>query len=151
MSRLLIIGYGNPLRGDDGFGWQAASQLLDRIADPEIEVMAVQQLTPELMEPISRAGRVVFIDAAASGEPGVLEERTLAPDTAFDSHNFTHHSTPGGLLAGAQALFGRAPEATLYTVPGEDFGFGERLTPAVEKALAEVVARVCAAALYGAP
>lgn len=147
MSRLLIIGYGNPLRGDDGFGWQAASQLLEKIADPEVEVMAVQQLTPELMEPISRASRVIFIDAAASGEPGVLEERTLAPDTAFDSHKFTHHSSPGGLLAGALALFGRAPEATFYSVPGEDFSFGERLTPSVEKALELVVARVCKAAL----
>jgi hydrogenase maturation protease len=145
MPRLLIIGYGNPLRGDDGFGWQAASQLLDRIADPEIEVMALQQLTPELMEPISRAGRAVFIDAAASGEPGVLQERRLAPDSDFDSHDFTHHSTPGGLLAGALSLFGRAPEATLYSVSGEDFGFGERLTPAIEKALAEVVARICSA------
>jgi hydrogenase maturation protease len=145
MSRLLIIGYGNPLRGDDGFGWQAATRLLDRIADPEIEVMAVQQLTPELMEPISRAGRVVFIDAAASGEPGILEERSLAADPDFDSHRFTHHSTPGGLLAGAQALFGRAPEAILYSVPGEDFGFGEHLTLAVERAVTEVVARVCAA------
>jgi hydrogenase maturation protease len=142
VSRVLIIGYGNPLRGDDGFGWQAATRLLGLVADPEVEVMAVQQLTPELMEPISRAGRVVFIDAAAAGEPGVLREVSVAADA--ESRRFTHHATPGGLLAGAAALFGRAPEATLYSVPGQDFGFGESLTPAVEKALAEVVARVCA-------
>jgi hydrogenase maturation protease len=143
MSRVLIVGYGNPLRGDDGFGWQAATRLLALIADPEVEVLPVQQLTPELMEPVSRAGRVVFIDAAAAGEPGVLQEREVAADP--ETWRFTHHSTPGGLLAGAAALFGRAPEATLYSVPGQDFAFGERLTPAVEGALAEVVARVCAA------
>ena len=143
MPRVLIIGYGNPLRSDDGFGWLAANRLLDLIADPEVEVMAVQQLTPELMEPVSRAGRVVFIDAAAAGEPGVLQERSVAADP--ETRRFTHHSTPGGLLAGAAALFGRAPQATLYSVPGQDFGFGERLTPPVERALADVVARVCAA------
>jgi hydrogenase maturation protease len=143
MSRVLIIGYGNPLRGDDGFGWQAATRLLALIADPEVEVLPVQQLTPELMEPVSRAGRVVFIDAAAAGEPGVLQERSVAADP--ETRRFTHHSTPGGLLAGAAALFGRAPQATLYSVPGQDFGFGERLTPPVERALADVVARVCAA------
>jgi hydrogenase maturation protease len=143
MSRVLIIGYGNPLRGDDGFGWHAACRLLDRIADPEVEVMAVQQLTPELTEPMSRAGRVVFIDAAVSGEPGVVQERTLAADS--EAGGFTHHATPCGLLAGTLALFGRAPEATLYSVCGEDFAFGERLTPAVEAALAQVVARLCAA------
>ena len=27
MGRVLIIGYGNPLRGDDGFGWHAAERL----------------------------------------------------------------------------------------------------------------------------
>ena len=143
VSRVLIIGYGNPLRGDDGFGWQAATRLLALIADPEVEVLPVQQLTPELMEPVSRAGRVVFIDAAAAGEPGVLQERSVAADP--ETRRFTHHSTPGGLLAGAAALFGRAPQATLYSVPGQDFGFGERLTPPVERALADVVARVCAA------
>lgn len=142
MSRVLIIGYGNPLRADDGLGWRAAARLLDLIADPEVEVLAVQQLTPELMEPVSRAGRVVFIDAAASGEPGVLQVAGVSADPG--AQRFTHHATPGGLLAGAAALFGHAPQATLYSVPGQDFGFGERLTPAVEKALAEVVARVCA-------
>lgn len=141
MTRLLIIGYGNPLRGDDAFGWQAATRLLDRIADPEVEVMAVQQLTPELTEPISRAGRVIFIDAAATGDPGVLQERSIVPDP--ESAHFTHHSTPGALLAGAQSLFGRAPEATLYTVPGEDFSFGEHLTPALQAALDQVVALIC--------
>jgi hypothetical protein len=48
-------------------------------------------------------------------------------------------------LAGAEALFGRAPDATLYSVAGQDFAFGERLTPAVGKALDEVVARISAA------
>jgi hydrogenase maturation protease len=143
VPRVLIIGYGNPLRGDDGFGWQAAVRLHEVVTDPEVEVVAVQQLMPELMEPISRAGRVVFIDAALEGEPGVLSQASVAPDE--ESRRFTHHSTPGGLLAGAAALFGRAPEATLYSVPGQDFGFGEHLTPAVENALSEVVARVRAA------
>jgi hydrogenase maturation protease len=141
MSRLLIIGYGNPLRGDDGFGWHAASRLLDRISDPEIEVMAVQQLTPELMDPISRAARVIFIDAATEGAPGILLKRSLSAEPT--PGGFTHHSTPSGLLSGALTLYGRAPEATLYSVPGEDFAFGEHLTPAVEKALTELVARIC--------
>jgi hydrogenase maturation protease len=140
MSRLLIIGYGNPLRGDDGFGWHAATRLLDQIADPDVEIMAVQQLTPELTEPISRADHVVFIDAAVSGLPGALTERPISADAG--SRSFTHHGTPGGLLSAALALYGRAPQATLFSVPGEDFGFGERLTPAVERALAQVIARV---------
>src|SRR5919206_472480 len=33
----LVIGYGNPLRRDDGFGWQVAQRLLDG-AELEVEV-----------------------------------------------------------------------------------------------------------------
>jgi hydrogenase maturation protease len=144
MIRLLILGYGNPLRGDDGFGWHAACRLLDAIADPDVKVMALQQLTPELTEPVSRSERVIFIDAAAEGVPGQIAERDVEPDP--ESAALTHHSTPGGLLAGARALFGRCPHATLYSVPGEDFAFGEHLSHPVSSALDHVVSRIVSTA-----
>jgi hydrogenase maturation protease len=140
MSRTLIIGYGNPLCGDDAIGPVAAERLRATVCDPEVEILTRHQLTPELMEPISRAGRVIFIDAATSGEPGILRERPVTPNP--ETARFTHHSTPEGLLAGAKALFGHVPEATLYTVRGEDFSFGEHLTSGVEKALLEVLERL---------
>jgi len=33
MPHTLIIGYGNPLRGDDGFGWHAALRLREIVHD----------------------------------------------------------------------------------------------------------------------
>jgi hydrogenase maturation protease len=68
MARVLIVGYGNPLRGDDGLGWHAAEAL--RAALPEAEILAVHQLTPELAEDASRAELVIFLDAAETGAPG---------------------------------------------------------------------------------
>jgi hydrogenase maturation protease len=47
MPGTLLIGYGNPLRGDDGLGWQVADQVA-RDADKSIKVVATHQLTPEL-------------------------------------------------------------------------------------------------------
>ena len=121
----MIIGYGNPLRGDDAFGYRAAERIPGAIA--------VHQLTPELMDPISRADRVIFLDATAEGVPGEIRRRTLAP--AEGSRPFTHHATPESLLAGAQALYGRAPEATLITVTAATFDLSHTLSPEVEKAL----------------
>ena len=144
MSRILIVGYGNPLRGDDGLGWHAADRLRDQIADPEIEILAVHQLTPELAEPLSRAGLAIFIDAAAEGEPGVVQRRLLEPDSGAAA--FTHHATPSALLAAAQALYGRAPEAELFSVPVESLELGDRLTPVVERALERLVAEILRAA-----
>ena len=131
MSRVLIIGYGNPLRGDDGFGWRAAERLRSAIDDPQVEVRALHQLTPELMEPLSRVDRAIFIDAAWP-----------APAACRTGSVFTHHLTPAALIAGSRTLYGHAAEATLLTTPGENFDFGESLSPGVERALDETIARV---------
>ena len=129
MKHVLIIGYGNPLRGDDGLGWHAAERLRAAVEDPEVEILTVHQLTPELMEPISQADRVILIDAGVGAVPGEIQERAVEPQATGSA--FTHHATPTALLAGARALYGNAPPATLITVTGADFSFSDRLSPAV--------------------
>jgi hydrogenase maturation protease len=131
---VLIIGYGNPLRGDDGFGYRAAERIPGAIA--------VHQLTPELMDPISRADHVIFLDASAEGVPGEVRRRELMP--AEGGRPFTHHATPEGLLAGALQLYGRCPQATLITVSGGSFDLSESLSPEVQSALEEVLRAVSA-------
>jgi len=133
----LIVGYGNALRGDDGAGFLAAELLRDRIHRPDIEILSQHQLLPELMEPISRASRVIFIDASVSGRAGKVHRIPLRPAPACA--RVTHHATPEALLAGAQSLYGHTPEATLYTIPGRNFQVGQELTPSVRRAVNELV------------
>ena len=79
---VLVIGYGNPLRGDDGIGRHAAELLA---GDPPLdgaEVLTSHQLVPELAEDISRASLVVLIDASLQGEPGSLSVRRIEPHPA---------------------------------------------------------------------
>jgi hydrogenase maturation protease len=128
MPEILIIGYGNPLRGDDAVGYVAAERL---------DGLARHQLTPELMEPISQAAKVIFIDAKAGGEPGTIEVRALEPAPA--AAPFTHFATPEALLAGARKLYGRCPPATLITIAGEDFELGHPLSAPVRKALKKLL------------
>jgi hydrogenase maturation protease len=137
MPRILIIGYGNPLRGDDAFGHMAAERLRESFTGPDIEILAVHQLTPELTDPISRASRVIFLDAAATGEPGAVEQRPIGGDE--DTARGTHHSTPGALLALAKVLHGGNPPGVLITVAGLDFGIGNPLSRPVQIALEWVV------------
>ena len=134
----LVIGYGNTLRGDDGAGFLAAELLRDRIHRPDIEILSQHQLLPELMEPISRASRVIFIDASVSGRAGKVHRIPLRPAPACA--RVTHHATPEALLAGAQSLYGHTPEATLYVIPGRNFEVGQDLTPSVRRAVNELVA-----------
>ena len=134
----LIIGYGNTLRGDDGAGILAAELLMARVHDPEIEILGQHQLTPELMEPISRAAHVIFIDAAVSGRPGKVHRIPLRPAPVCS--RFSHVTTPESLLAGAQSLYGHTPKATLYTIPGRSFDTGQELSPSVRRGVNELVA-----------
>lgn len=130
--KTLIIGYGNPLRGDDGFGYRAAERIAGAIA--------VHQLTPELMDPIARADRVIFLDASAEGAPGEIRRRAVRP--APGGSGFTHHASPEGLLAGALSLYGRAPEAEIITVSGQEFSLSETLSGPVSSALDRIAAEL---------
>lgn len=64
MERMLIVGYGNRLRSDDGLGVLAAEQLLRAGPVEGTEILACRQLTPEFAESISQVETVLFIDAS---------------------------------------------------------------------------------------
>ena len=141
MRRVLIIGYGNPLRADDGVGWRATRRLAELRQDEFVETLAVHQLTPELAEPISGADLAIFIDASHEGSPGSWKcERLVAGTTAGNS--LAHHFTPASLLTCAQAIFQASPFALVISVAGASFAYHEQLTPSVEKVLPQVIDHV---------
>ena len=137
MPNTLIIGYGNALRGDDGAGRVVAERLQAIVRDPEVQVLSLHQLTPELMLDLSRADRAVFVDASSTGRPGRFTRVPLYP--APQCAKFSHHATPEALLAGARSLYGRCPESTLFVIPGEAFDTPDDLSAPVKLAVAELV------------
>ena len=76
-SGLLIIGYGNTLRRDDGVGPKVA-EAVAALALPGVRALAYPLLTPELAEAVSQARVVIFVDAAVDAPRGV-QLRKLAP------------------------------------------------------------------------
>jgi hydrogenase maturation protease len=140
LPRILILGYGNPFRSDDGLGWHIAVQLFRSTSSPEIEVLPCLQLTPELAEPISRAERVLFLDSTRQGTPGQFQCQQVEPVAGAAS--FTHELSPAVLLSIARDLYGAYPQAYILTICGESFETGESLTPSVEASVPELKARV---------
>ena len=139
--RTLIIGYGNPLRGDDGGGWVAAERLEKDLGPARAEVLICHQLLPEFAEPISRATRVIFIDAAADDAPGHVRRRTVLPDDTA-AHVMMHEVSPEGLLSMAVNFYGYSPPADVFTIGGEIWDHCEGLSPKVAAAVDKVVADV---------
>lgn len=134
-KRVLILGYGNTLRGDDGFGWRAA-EAFARIA-PDADVRALHQLAPELAEDVIRYEIAIFVDAAAGGEPGTLRCREVRTDAA--ESELTHRMTPAALLCLARRLYGDAPHGVEITVCGQSFEVGEGLSERIEAEMPRVL------------
>lgn len=140
MARVLILGYGNPLRSDDGLGWQIAVQLFRANRSDDIEVLPCHQLTPELADTISKAATVLFIDCAKDGVPGEFRCQEIHWQTG--SISFTHDLTPSSLLDLASQLYGSCPRAFLLTICGESFATGEALSSAVSREIPKLKERV---------
>jgi len=137
--RVLIVGYGNTLRGDDGFGVIAAQRLAQMLRG--VDVIDAHQLLPEMAHTISQYDYVFFVDAAAAGVPGTFAYSRLEP-VVEDEAAFSHNVTPARLLLAARTLYGHQPEAELCMVAAASFEFSEELTPVVSQAVPLVVAYV---------
>jgi hydrogenase maturation protease len=123
---VLVIGYGNEGRGDDGIGPRVAEAIASANY-PGVRVVTVAQLLPELAAELAAARLAVFVDARADSAPaGVAATRITAHETTDWS---THTADPRALLALSGAVYGCHPEAWWVTVPGQYFGFGEVLSP----------------------
>ncbi|MCH9714443.1 MAG: hydrogenase maturation protease [Cyanobacteria bacterium] len=124
-SNGLVIGIGNPLRGDDGVGALLAEPVGGR---------SVQQLTPELAEELAGLEAVLFVDAWLA-PAGVAEPRLTPISPTQAGAPETHRLEPAQLLAISQVLYGRAPRAHLLQVPARAFAHGRALSAELQAAL----------------
>ena len=147
MTRTLIAGFGNVLRGDDGFGVEVLRRLAERgMASESVELLDVGtggiRLAQELMNPYDR---LIIVDAATrGGVPGSVY--TLAVDEVKPTREIDMHTTvPSRALEVAQAL-GPLPGA-IYLVGCEPASVDDLTTDlspvvaaAVDQAIQEIVA-----------
>ncbi len=142
MTSALILACGNPLRGDDGLGGWMAAQVQEKFTRSQVEVVALQQFTPELAEPISTADTVIFLDCSVKTEPGTVLLQRMEPAEKLP-RLITHHMQPATLLRLSQELYGRIPrQAYLITVGGKSFKVGAQLSDVVRDAAPEVLTLV---------
>jgi hydrogenase maturation protease len=124
---LLVVGYGNTLRGDDGIGYQIAETVAEWQL-PQVRSIAVHQLLPELAADIAEVEIVVFVDAVVAID-SPAPNMTIAPLIADENATFsTHIITPELLLGMTQKLYGATPIAYLLTIPAIDFTVGANLS-----------------------
>lgn len=123
--RVILIGYGNPGRLDDGLGPELAARI-ERLALPGVRVESAYQLAVEDAATIAEYDVAIFADAATDSA-GSFYFRAIAPE---DGVTFsTHALTPPQVLGLARSLFGAATDGYVLGVRGHAFNaFGEGLS-----------------------
>ena len=155
MAEPLIVGLGNPLRCDDGVGYQAALELQDR----GFPAIAMIQPLPELALELASANPVLFLDADVSLQAGQIRLQKIEPrrvrlrtesppmamvSTPNQAESFTHTLGVEGLLALTNTLTGKSPKAFALSLGVADTGHGEGFSPQVLAAYNEYLKQAVA-------
>jgi hydrogenase maturation protease len=137
-QNLLVIGYGNTLRGDDGVGPRVA-EAVEALHLPGVHTLVCQQLSPEHAAPISLAQTVIFVDATVDA-PQEVQLRQLEPGET--TQLMAHAADPRTMLALSRDVFGHVPNAWWLTIPAVKMDFCEDLTPEAQRGFAEAVEKI---------
>jgi hydrogenase maturation protease len=141
MTRTVVIGVGNLMRGDDAAGILVAERLGPRVPDC-VEVVSCDEEPSRLMEAWEGAESVLLVDTVSSGAPPGTLHRFDAGDEAVPARTFrssTHAIGIADTIELARAL-GRLPRRVrVYGIEAAGFATGAELTPAVEAAVAFLV------------
>ncbi len=132
---ILVLGYGNPGRQDDGLG-PAIAEEIERLNLAGVTVDADYQLTIDDAAELAEHEKVIFVDAAVEG-PEPFSVKRLAPSSEI---GFTSHAVkPESVLAICRDTFNHLLEALLVGVRGYEFELKEELTEKAEKNKSEAL------------
>jgi hydrogenase maturation protease len=122
---VLVLGYGNPGRQDDGLGC-AAAEAVAALRLAGVRTSAGYQLAIEDAYDAAACAAVIFIDASRSAaEP--FSVAPVVPSTELTC--FASHDVRPELIIGlCRRVYGCSPDARLIGIRGYAFDFNEGLT-----------------------
>ncbi len=134
-----IFGIGNSARQDDGLGWA----FLDEIQKKETfkgELHYCYQLNIEDAEPVADAENVIFVDAytGEQTETFLFEKCQANGEISYT----THALEPQAILALAENVYGKKPEAYILKIKGFRWELSEGLTKSAQQNLNEALEKI---------
>ena len=141
---VLVIGCGNPLRGDDGAGPECVRRLIARGLPAGVAAVDVGTGGVDVVLRMREAEQVILVDACRSGRlPGSLVSLSAAdvaglpPSGHLDLHIFRW--SDAAALANALGGNGPGPLIAARLVEGAAFEPGSGLSPAVDAGVERLV------------
>jgi len=144
-ARTLVLGLGNPLMGDDGFGLVVLERLRDEWeVPPEVDLVDGGTWGMNLLPLIEDASEVVLIDAIRTGQPpgsAVELERESLP--RYLAHKLSPHQIDLKEVLALAELRGTLPIRTVAIgAEPHTVALSTELTAALGDAVDEVARRV---------
>ena len=136
-AHILVYGYGNPGRGDDGLG-PALVAALEPLAVAGLACDSDYQLAIEDAATLAEYDVVVFVDADMTGPaPFWFDRVEPSRELSFSSHS----ATPGQVVGLAREMFGAQVKAYALGIRGYHFGeLGDELSEPARANLALALA-----------
>ncbi|MBL8228834.1 MAG: hydrogenase maturation protease [Bryobacterales bacterium] len=137
--RVVVIGYGNPYRGDDAAGLIAAG-ILRRCLPPFADVRSITSDGTALLDAWRNADAAILVDAVVSGsEPGTVHRLTALPEIAPEMRFASSHSFGLADAVGLARTLDLLPQRmVIYGIEAAQFEEGAGLSEAVEAAVLKV-------------
>lgn len=127
--KILIYGYGNPGRQDDGLGAAFIAAVEQWIAEKKIQHISLDtnyQLNIEDAHLISGYEKVIFVDASIEPIDSFSFTKIIPSDAKVE---FTMHAvSPAFVVDLCQKIFENKPEAWLLHLKGYNWDFEEKLS-----------------------
>lgn len=127
-SDILVYGYGNPGRQDDGIG-PALAEMIENSGLQGVVCDSNYQLNIEDAYNVSKSSAVVFLDASSDGNEPFSFQRI---DPSAEIRFTTHAMSPQSVLALADELYRFHAPAYLMAIRGYSWDFGEPMTREAE-------------------
>lgn len=126
MCQLLVFGYGNPLREDDGIGPAITEQLRDTLRNPSIQYEIAHQPLPEHAELFASSSSLLLIDCQEGPDIGGITIRSVDRDAPKSAT--PHQVGLDAILAMSRTLYDHQPATTLLTIESNRLGYSDRLS-----------------------
>lgn len=138
LPKILIYGYGNPGRQDDGLGAAFIAKMEQWVTENKVENIQLDtnyQLNIEDAELISAYEKVIFVDATIEDIAQFNFTKVKPSDAKVE---FSMHAvSPAFVLDLCRKIFNKSPEAWLLHLKGFEWDFKEELSADATKNLEE--------------
>jgi hydrogenase maturation protease len=142
----MVVGVGNPDRGDDGVGLLVARMLRDRLP-PDVRIEERLGGAAELIELLREADEAVLVDAMVSGAPAGTIRRfdCVAGEVARGQGRASSHGLGVAEAIGLASALECLPRAcVIYAVEAAEFSPGADMSDGVAAGAEAVADRIAA-------